>query len=106
MTRPEYEEAWGVRKARVLAGAGMLVAKTSFRFTDEYGRHVVIAGRTRVAPDHELARRHPEHFTVCRRKDLHTAEAHRANLRARMDELRGEATSRAEPISRPDWYIR
>jgi hypothetical protein len=78
-----YEEAVGVRENRVLRGEGMLVAQASFRFTDEDGdRHVVIAGRSRVAPDHELARRYPELFKVAWRKDLATAMRHRGNLLA------------------------
>jgi hypothetical protein len=105
--RALHEEAFGDRRLRVLAGQGMLRAKTSFRFTDEYGdRHVVIAGRTRVAPDHELARRHPELFKVAWREDMETAMRHRHNLRERMKELRdGEAPAPARPTARPDWYI-
>jgi hypothetical protein len=102
-----YEEAGRARCNRVLTGEGMLVAKTSFRFTDEYGRHVVIAGRTRIAPDHPLARRHPEHFTVAWREDAQTAVRHRANLLERMKELRGgEAPAPADTTkARPAWWI-
>jgi hypothetical protein len=101
-----YEAADGARGNRVLKGEGMLVATESFRFTDEYGdRHVVIAERTRVAPDHPLALRRPDLFRVCWREDAETATKHRGNLRARMDELRGEATPPAKPTARPAWWI-
>jgi hypothetical protein len=100
-----YEEAGATRRLRVIAGEGMLIAKVDGTFTDEYGRHEITAGITRVALDHPLAKRRPEAFRVAWRDDVDTAKRHRANLRARMAELRGEATSPAKPTSRPDWYI-
>src|SRR5688572_10025001 len=101
------EEAGSSRGNRVLKGEGMVVATESFRFTDEFGdRHVVIAGRTRVASDHPLARRRPDLFKVAWREDVETATKHRGNLRARMEELRsGEAPAPATPTARPAWWI-
>jgi hypothetical protein len=102
-----YEESGRRRTLRVVAGEGMLIAKVDGSFTDEYGRHEIKAGVTRVAPDHELARRYPEHFRVCWREDLPTARAHRANLRARMDELGGasRAVGKGRTDARPAWWV-
>jgi hypothetical protein len=102
---PPTEEAGGVRRLRIIAGEGMLIAKVDGTYIDECGRHEIKAGITRVAPDHPLARRRPDAFRVAMRDDVTTAEQHRANLRARMAELRGEATSSATPPSRPAWWI-
>jgi hypothetical protein len=102
---PRYEEADGVRRARVLAGEGMLVATVDGYFVDAYGRHEIKAGISRIAADHPLARRRPDAFRVAWRQDVLTAKEHRANLRARMQELQGEPAPRAKPTARPDWYI-
>jgi hypothetical protein len=100
------EESRRPRQVRVIAGEGMLVATADGDYTDEYGRHEIKAGITRVAPDHPLAKRRPEAFRVAWRDDVVTAHEHRANLLARMAELRGEATSPATRLTaRPAWYI-
>jgi hypothetical protein len=105
MTMPPTEEASGRRSIRVIAGEGMLIAKVDGTYTDEFGRHEIKAGITRVAPDHPLARRRPEAFSVAWREDGRTAEKHRDNLRARMAELHGEERSQAKPTTRPAWWI-
>jgi hypothetical protein len=100
------EESRGPRQVRVIAGEGMLVATADGCYTDEYGRHEIKAGITRVAPDHPLAKRRPEAFRVAWRDDVVTAHEHRANLLARMAELRGEAPSPSKPTAtRPAWWI-
>jgi hypothetical protein len=84
----------------------MLVATANGSYTDEYGRHEIKAGITRVAPDHPLAKRRPDAFKVAWRDDVVTALEHRANLAARMAELRGGAPALAsKPTQRPYWYI-
>jgi hypothetical protein len=103
---PRDEEAGGVRGRRVLAGEGMLVATVDGTYTDEYGRHEIKAGISRIAADHPLAKSRPDAFRVAWRQDVLTAKQHRANLRARMEELQGEQPApTAKPTARPDWYI-
>jgi hypothetical protein len=98
---PRDEEAGGVRERRVLAGEGMLIAKVDGTYIDEFGRHEVKAGVTRVAPDHPLAKARPGVFRVAWRKDAITAKQHRDNLPARMEELRGyRLTARTTKRSR------
>jgi hypothetical protein len=46
----------------------MLRANRSFSYHDGHGFVDVIAGRTRVAPSHELARRYPTRFDAVPRK--------------------------------------
>ena len=100
------EESRGARQVRVIAREGMLVATANGSYTDEYGRHEIKAGITRVAPDHPLAKRRPDAFKVAWRDDVVTALEHRANLAARMAELRGGAPALAsKPTQRPYWYI-
>jgi hypothetical protein len=105
---PRTEEAGGVRHNRVIAGEGMLVAKVNGTFRDQFGRHEVKTGITRVAPDHPLALARPEAFRAAWREDVETATRHRHNLRERMKELRGgEAPAPAEPTTtRPAWWIK
>jgi hypothetical protein len=102
-----FEEADGVRRGRVIAGEGMLLATVDGFFTDQFGRHEIKAGITRVAPDHPLARRRPEAFRVASREDGETAKLHRGNLLERMKELRGGgAPAPAETTTaRPAWWI-
>jgi hypothetical protein len=101
-----YEESGRPRGNRVIAGEGMLVATVDGEFTDPFGRHKIMAGITRIAVDHPLARRRPEAFRVCWRRDVETATRHRDNLRARMAELRGkEQAPQVTAGERPDWYI-
>jgi hypothetical protein len=102
---PPLEETGADRQLRVITGEGMLVATLDGFFVDEYGRHEIKAGITRVAPDHPLARRRPEAFRVCWRKDVETARRHRHNLRERMKKLRSEERSQAKPTTRPAWWI-
>lgn len=101
-----YEDAGDVRRLRVIAGEGMLIAKIDGSYTDEYGRHEIKAGITRVAPDHPLALARPEAFRVAWPGDVLTATQHRDNLRARMAELRGEEQApEVTAGEKPDWYI-
>jgi hypothetical protein len=64
------EESRGPRQVRIIAGERMLVATADGTYTDEYGRHEIEAGITRVAPDHPLAKRRPEAFKVAWRDDV------------------------------------
>jgi hypothetical protein len=112
---PLSEEAAGVRGRRVLAGEGMLVATVDGFFVDEFGRHEIKAGITRIAADHPLARQRPEVFRVCWRKDVETAMRHRSNLLERMKELGGGKEREAnfatperapvKPTTRPAWWL-
>jgi hypothetical protein len=97
---PLEETGDGSRRLRVIAGEGMLVATVDGYYTDQYGRHEIKAGISRVAPDHPLARARPEAFRVAWKKDAIVMRQHRNNLLARMEELRGEER-RPSPISKP-----
>jgi hypothetical protein len=119
---PLEETGDGSRRLRVIAGEGMLVATVDGYYTDQYGRHEIKAGISRVAPDHPLARARPEAFRVAWKEDAIVMRQHRHNLRERMKELRGEHSrprpigrpitgdaqefaSPARPTTRPSWYI-
>jgi hypothetical protein len=114
---PPLEESGGARMLRVVAGEGMLIATVDGTYRDAYGTHQIKAGITRVAPDHPLARLRPEAFRVAWKEDVIVMRKHRDNLRARMEELRGERDKpsmvhRAKPWGlgpwaweKPYWYI-
>jgi hypothetical protein len=104
---PLEETGGGPRRLRIIAGEGMVVATVDGYYTDQYGRHEIKAGITRVAPDHPLARARAEAFRVAWKEDAIVMRQRRDNLRARMKELSGNAprvAAKAQSVKR-SWYI-